>query len=245
MGEIETNEVEVMENTCEGLCYTELEGLGIPEGFAIKDEKEVEFNGTPDQIAEMLSDYSKYFEEVTNPENSATNPFFKSKYSPLHAVLNILRPVLGKYGFGVLQAPKIGANGAVQVQTILTHRSGAMISFPSLEAKPPKPDVQSVISMVTYLRRASIGSILGVCGEPDDDGDSNNPKGKKAPAPKVTPLTPEQSALRKELIQLCADLTAKDKDNKAKILKTTGDFNSLKTVEEFNHAIEAVNGLGL
>jgi len=234
--------------TCDGICYEELEFLE-PEGFAIKDEGEVVFNGTPEQIAEMLDDYAKYFEEVENPENNASNPFFKSKYSPLSTVLNTIRPTLGKYGFGILQSPKIGANGSVQVQTILTHRSGATISFPSIESKPPKPDVQSVLSMITYLRRGSINAIMGICGEPDDDGNSNSPKKPTKPTPDK--LTEEQQILRTNLIKLCADLTAKDSSNKSKIIESlkqlepTGNVNKLKTEDDFNAAIKIVTDLGL
>ena len=152
--------------------YPSIEELPLP-GFTIEDDKQVVFNGTPDQIAEMLTDYAKYFEEVENPENSASNPFFKSKYAPLATVLNTIRPILGKYGFGILQSPKMGDNGLVQVQTILTHRSGATISFPNIEARPAKNDVQGIMSIITYLRRASVNAVLGICGEEDDDGNSS------------------------------------------------------------------------
>ena len=250
MGEILEKEVMEQEFCCNEQCYTELEAFPVTEGFTIKDEGEVVFNGSPEQIAEMLDDYAKYFEEVTNPENSASNPFFKSKYSPLSEVLNTVRPLLGQYGFGILQSPKVSSAGLVQVQTIMTHRSGATISFPSIEARPAKADVQGIMSIITYLRRASVNAILGVCGEPDDDGNGNSNKDKK-PAAKKETLTPEQAQAKKDLTQLCADFVAKDPKNRnilidaLKELEPTGNINKLKTDAEFSKAAEIVKGLGL
>lgn len=251
MGEILEKEVMEKEFVCNEQCYTELEAFPITEGFTIKDEGEVVFNGSPEQIAEMLDDYAKYFEEVTNPENSASNPFFKSKYSPLSEVLNTVRPLLGQYGFGILQSPKMSSAGLVQVQTIMTHRSGATISFPSIEARPAKADVQGIMSIITYLRRASVNAILGVCGEPDDDGNSNSNKDKAKKPPVKDPLTPEQAEARKVLIQLCSELSAKAPENKKtivdalKAIEPTGNINKLRSDEEFTKATEIVNGLGL
>lgn len=248
-GVIDSGNINGAKVTCNEMCYTELEAFPIMEGFTIADAKEVVFNGNPEQIAEMLDDYSKYFEEVTNPENSASNPFFKSKYSPLSEVLNVVRPIMGKYGFGILQSPKMSESGMVQVQTILTHRSGATISFPSIEARPAKADVQGIMSIITYLRRASVNAILGVCGEPDDDGNSSSNKKEKPPVKNA--LTPEQSEMRKTLIQLCSDISAKSPDNKKKIVdalkavEPTGNINKLRSDEDFTKATEIVNGLGL
>jgi hypothetical protein len=143
-------------------------------------EKNVRIEGTPEQRKLMFADLAKYFEEVTNPENTVVNTFFKAKYAPLNEVLNTVRPILGKYGFAVIQIPTFD-NANCSVNTILTHNGGGCISFPALQNKPTKPDVQGMGSTLTYLRRFSLNAYLGVMGEVDDDGNaaSTDKGGKK------------------------------------------------------------------
>jgi len=218
----------------------------ISEEFDIKDNGQVNFKGSPSQITQMLEDYAKYFGEITNPWNTMTNAFLKNKYAPLNEVLNTIRPVLARNGFSVIQIPKVDEKNDVLIQTMLMHKAGAMISFPSLKAKAVKSDIQGLGAAITYLRRFSISSILGIASENDDDGESNKEKkGKTATKAKESKLTPEQSKARTELIKLCTELTAKDEKNKPKILAKTGDINSLKTVKEFESAFKAVKELGL
>ena len=141
-------------------------------------EKDVRIEGTPEQRKLMFTDLAKYFEEVTNPENTVVNTFFKAKYAPLNEVLNTVRPILGKYGFAVIQVPTFD-NANCSVNTILTHNSGGCISFPALQNKPTKPDVQGMGSTLTYLRRFSLNAYLGVMGEVDDDGNAAASKNDK------------------------------------------------------------------
>lgn len=250
MGEIlETGTVEGT-LACKDIYYTELEALQ-EDAFFLEDDGEVVFKGNDEQIAEMFADYAKYFGEVTNPWNTMTNAFLKNKYAPLNEVLNTVRPVLAENGFSVIQTPKVDEKGDVLVQTILMHKSGAMISFPSLKSKAVKADIQGLGAAITYLRRFAISSILGVASENDDDGDSNSSKNKKPTKPTANKLTEEQQILRTNLIKLCADLTAKDSSNKSKIIESlkqlepTGNVNKLKTEEEFHAAIKIVTDLSL
>lgn len=251
MGEILENEQIEQDVVDNGMCFGELEAFSIPEGFAIKDNKEVCFNGSSEQISEMLDDYSKYFGEVTNPWNTMTNAFLKNKYSPLNEVLNTVRPVLAENGFSVIQIPKVDEKGDVLVQTILMHKSGAMISFPSLKSKAVKADIQGLGAAITYLRRFSISSILGVASENDDDGNGNSNKDKPKKAPAKDPLTPEQAKAKKDLTQLCSDFVSKDPKNRNTLIEAlkevepTGNINKLKTDAEFSKATEIVKGLGL
>lgn len=236
--------------SCNELCYTELEAFQ-EDRFYLEDDGEVIFKGSDEQIAEMFADYANYFGEVTNPWNTMTNAFLKNKYAPLNEVLNTVRPVLAENGFSVIQTPKVDEKGDVLVQTILMHRSGAMISFPSLKSKAVKADIQGLGAAITYLRRFAISSILGVASENDDDGNGNSTKDKTKKPPVKDPLTPEQAEARKVLIQLCSELSAKAPENKKtivdalKAIEPTGNINKLRSDEEFTKATEIVNGLGL
>lgn len=133
--------------------------------------------GDCEQRQAMFTDFANYFEEVTNPENTTVNTFFKAKYAPLNEVLNTVRPILGKYGLSVVQIPTFD-NANCSVNTLLTHKSGGCIFFPALQNKPTKPDVQGMGSTLTYLRRFALNAILGVMGEIDDDGNAAAEKGK-------------------------------------------------------------------
>lgn len=142
------------------------------------EEKDIQIFGSNEQRKLMFTDLAKYFAEVTNPENTVVNTFFKAKYAPLNEVLNAVRPILGKYGFAVIQIPTFD-NANCAVNTILTHSSGGCISFPALQNKPTKPDVQGMGSTLTYLRRFSLNAYLGVMGEVDDDGNAASSKNDK------------------------------------------------------------------
>ena len=125
----------------------------------------------------------------------ATNPFLKSKYASLGAVIQASRPILAKHKLSLVQFPISGpnlglgngANGTdatnaatargdfIGVESILTHESGEFIAerivIPLTEEKG-KTKVQCAGSTLTYLRRYSWASILGMYSDEDSDGAS-------------------------------------------------------------------------
>ena len=118
--------------------------------------------------------------EIKNPANTATNPFFKSKYAPLSDVLNAVRPILSKNGLSVLQSPS-GDGEHIIVTTTLIHSSGEWIESPELVLKADKATAQGAGSAITYARRYALSAILGISSEDDDDG---NEAEKQAPTKK-------------------------------------------------------------
>ncbi len=107
--------------------------------------------------------------ELSNPPNSATNPFFKSKYAPLPDILNHVRPVLAKHKLCVIQD--------AGVTTRLVHESGEWLESDTLVLTPVKDDPQGVGSAITYARRYALSAMLGISSEDDDDANrvSNEP----------------------------------------------------------------------
>ena len=130
----------------------------------------------------------------------ATNPFLKSKYASLGAVIQASRPILAKHKLSLVQFPISGPNlglgtgdrtdgtnaGAARgdarptgdyigVESILTHESGEFVAerilIPLTEEKG-KSKVQSAGSTLTYLRRYSWAAILGMYSDEDSDGSS-------------------------------------------------------------------------
>lgn len=102
----------------------------------------------------------------------ATNPFLKSKYASLGAVIQASRPILAKHKLSLVQFPISDANG-IGVESVLAHESGEFVSerilIPLTEEKG-KSKVQSAGSTLTYLRRYSWASILGMYSDEDSDG---------------------------------------------------------------------------
>ena len=112
----------------------------------------------------------------------ATNPFLKSKYASLGAVIQASRPILAKHKLSLVQFPISGGSATGQcsgdcigVESILTHESGEFVAerilIPLTEEKG-KSKVQSAGSTLTYLRRYSWASILGMYSDEDSDGGS-------------------------------------------------------------------------
>jgi hypothetical protein len=132
----------------------------------------------------------------------ATNPFLKSKYASLGAVIQASRPILAKHKLSLVQFPISGPHPAcghplpsdgrgdyIGVESILAHESGEFVSerivIPLTEEKG-KTKVQCAGSTLTYLRRYSWASILGMYSDEDSDGTSP----VQAFTPKLTATLP-------------------------------------------------------
>jgi len=144
----------------------------------IENSENIEVYGTEEQRSEMFKDWALYFGEITNPDSTVVNTFFKAKYAPLNEVLNTVRPVMSKYGLSIIQSPFL-TNGDPSVKTIVVHKSGGIIAFPAATGKATKSDIQGFGSTVSYLRRFAVNAIAGVMGEVDDDGNSAAQSAKK------------------------------------------------------------------
>lgn len=148
-----------------------------------------EFNGnhsaTLGALAEALA---KAQGEMTHAKKSAENPFFKSHYADLPAVIDAARPYLAKNNLAVTQLPT-GAADNMELITMLIHSSGEYVQS-RYPIRPIKHDPQSIGSAITYARRYAFCAITGMAamGE-DDDGNAatipqknGNGHGKSLPA---------------------------------------------------------------
>jgi len=98
------------------------------------------------------------------------NPFFKSSYADLTAVWGACREALTTNGFAVLQKTGFSDDGEFVLKTKLLHESGQFEEGEYL-LKPAKPnDPQAMGSCLTYARRYSLASMVGVVTD-DDDGE--------------------------------------------------------------------------
>lgn len=199
----------------------------------LSNQTNIEIFGNESQKAEMFTDLSKYFAEVTNPENTTLNTFFKAKYSPLNEVLNTIRPILGKYGFVLIQTPYVEKE-VVSVKTILTHKSGCIMSFPHLSGKPTKNDIQGIGATISYLRRFATNAVAGVMGEIDDDGNSQLGADDKKPKEDKKPTeNTELKKLQDEIVDRIKKLGGSENEDIMNVVKKyTKNANPYKTTDE-------------
>lgn len=104
---------------------------------------------------------------VQKIKKDSNNPFFKSSYASLSAILEAIQQPLQECNLAVLQYP----SGAYGLTTVLIHTSGEYIQE-EFEMRPVKDDPQSRGSCITYQRRYALGSVLGLNIDVDDDGNA-------------------------------------------------------------------------
>lgn len=125
--------------------------------------------------------------ELSNPKNTADNPFFKSKYAPLNEILNEVRPLLSKHGLAIIQNT-MSIDDRIGIQTVIIHSTGESIASDILLLKADKDTAQGQGSAITYGRRYQVSAMLSIASEDDDDGNhvsGNKPDPKKAVTPPV------------------------------------------------------------
>jgi hypothetical protein len=105
--------------------------------------------------------------EMITPKKGSVNPFFKNKYADLNDVLAAVVPALNNNGIVLLQ-PLVNIEGKNFVKTVLMHESGEVFeSLAEIFCKNTN-DAQAYGSGVTYARRYSLSSIVGIGSEDDD-----------------------------------------------------------------------------
>jgi len=134
-----------------------------------------------ESIAELSAALAKAQGVMEGATKDSSNPFFKSKYADLSAVWDACRKPLTDNGLCVVQTADFIPEhpDMVCIETTLCHSSGEWIQG-RLAVKPIKADPQSVGSCITYLRRYSLQSMVGIAPE-DDDGNAASGQGAKTP----------------------------------------------------------------
>jgi len=120
------------------------------------------------EINEIASALAKAQGTIKNPVKSATNPFFKSKYSTLESVIDSIRESLSNNGIALVQVIE-SVEGKTTINTTLLHSSGQFIGG-TYQVNPVKNDPQSYGSAITYGRRYALLGIMGIAPSDDDDG---------------------------------------------------------------------------
>lgn len=121
--------------------------------------------------------------EIKNPIKNQTNKGVQGspKYANLEDTLqDYVRPICSKHGISVFQSVKTDESGKVGVCTVLLHESGEFIESDyvycdvvipiSNQGKKILTEGQATGVCITYLRRYSLNSALGINGDKDTDG---------------------------------------------------------------------------
>jgi hypothetical protein len=107
--------------------------------------------------------------EIGKISKDSTNPFFKSKYFDVNALLEHVEPILQHYGLVLLQPIKNNAVFTIIVDSESGEQIDSGITLPNLT------DPQKLGSAITYYRRYTLQSLLGLQAEDDDANKASRP----------------------------------------------------------------------
>lgn len=114
----------------------------------------------------ILSKLLEVQKEIGAIKKESENPYFKSKYFDINALLAEVKPVLNKHGLILIQA-LTHIDGKLALKTsILEAESGGEIT--DVCPLPEVADPQKSGSAITYFRRYSLQSLLSLQAEDDD-----------------------------------------------------------------------------
>ena len=100
--------------------------------------------------------------EIGAISKDSTNPFFKSKYFDINGLLKHVEPLLDKNGLLLLQPITDGLVCSQIIDVENGDKVESSIQMASLS------DPQKMGSMITYYRRYTLQSLLGLQAEDDD-----------------------------------------------------------------------------
>lgn len=139
-----------------------------PAGEAQPPEEPTATDAAPDVLLKRALIRAQ--SQLRSAAKTATNPHFRNRYATLADIWDAARDALRKNGLAVLQPTAIDEAGRLVVETTIIHDAGASVScrYPVLCRDAENP--QAVGSAMTYARRYSLASFLGIVADDDDDG---------------------------------------------------------------------------
>lgn len=124
----------------------------------------------------VVSKLMKAKQEIGTVKKDSKNPFHKSNYASLNAYIDASEQHLIENGLILVQAGNGSFSEPIIVATLIHAESGQWLKsyLPILNSKQ---DSQGLGASVTYMRRYSIATLLGLVSE-DDDGETAVGRGK-------------------------------------------------------------------
>lgn len=165
--------------------------------------------------------YSRLLEvqkEVGAIAKDSKNPFFKSKYFDINGLIQHVNPILTKHGLVLLQPILEGKQCSIIVEADTGEQVISELTLPTLT------DPQKLGSAITYYRRYTLGSLLGLQAEDDDGNIASKESKKPVKLPSLTEGTEQfnkvvlalEGGYKMEQIEMKYSIS---KEVKAKLLK--------------------------
>ena len=153
------------------------------------------------QLAKAMLQVQKELAPVTK---DATNPYTRSKYATLNAIMEVCKPVLLSHGIWLTQITVPSEPGTIALLTKLTHAETGQYQAALTVLPLQKMDCQSAGAALTYGRRYGLSALLGLVTEDDDDAESTKlPPRPTRPMPSSQPQAqPQVSQEQPDLPQL-------------------------------------------
>ena len=131
-------------------------------------------------------------QEIGTVSKDASNPFYKSKYFDINSLIKQLQPLLKKHRLLLLQPIE---EDMVYSKLICVDGTGGVISALKL---PQLTDPQKLGSCITYYRRYTLASLLGLQSI-DDDANLGSGKIVEVELPWLNENTPQFNKVKKAL----------------------------------------------
>ena len=154
-------------------------------------------------------------QEIGTVSKDASNPFYKSKYFDINSLIKQLQPLLKKHRLLLLQPIE---EDMVYSKLICVDGTGGVISALKL---PQLTDPQKLGSCITYYRRYTLASLLGLQSI-DDDANLGSGKIVQAELAWLNENTPQFLAVKKALLEGTA--TIADVRKKYKVSTKVGEL---------------------
>lgn len=136
--------------------------------------------------------------EIRPIVKDSTNPAFRSKYTSLDAIMEVVRPVLAKNGLIVVQSVLDTIDGehsiSITVESRVIHSSGEWIAG-VVQVPVMQQTSHGFGSALSYGRRYSLSALLSLASDEDDDG--NGAAQQQQARPQIKPGPPVQTTLKK------------------------------------------------
>ena len=143
------------------------------------------------QLAKAMLQVQKELAPVTK---DATNPYTRSKYATLNAIMDVCKPVLLSHGIWLTQITVPSEPGTVAILSRLVHAETGQYQAALTVLPLQKPDCQGAGSAITYARRYALTAMLGMVTEDDDDAESTKlPPRSTRPMPSPQPQAQPQA----------------------------------------------------
>jgi hypothetical protein len=134
-------------------------------------------------IGDIAPALLKAQKEMTAALKGSKNPFFKSKYADLNAILEACKGPLNDNGIIILQPHRIdlvpnptGVHEVLVVETILLHETGDHLISETKMELPKSNDPQALGSCISYCRRYGLQSFISLPAVDDDAEGAMNRK---------------------------------------------------------------------